>query len=170
MNFINHLPSPSSSSFTLPLPQVTHTHTVPVLQSWLSLLTFKSMFKGFIDVSPLRVHFSLIHFNPFHYSLLPLYLPLPIFQQLSVHILISSTVTDVRFYDITDALSFSLPFPPSPSSIELLKAHSTQEFVYDHACFGVYVYLSDLSSTYERKHFLPVTKSNHDDIKSTALH
>jgi hypothetical protein len=40
--------------------------------------------------------------------------PIPIFQQLSIHFLISSTFTDVMFYDIVDALSlFSFP-----SSIE----------------------------------------------------
>jgi hypothetical protein len=43
--------------------------------------------------------------------------------------------------DITDALSFSFPFPLSPSSIELLQTCSTSELVYDHACFCVYVYL-----------------------------
>jgi hypothetical protein len=42
----------------------------------------------------------------------------PIIQQLSTHIFISSTCTDVMFYDITDALSFSFPFLLSPRSIE----------------------------------------------------
>jgi hypothetical protein len=56
--------------------------------------------------------------NPLLYSPLPRYLPPPIFQKLSIHILISATITDVRFYDIIDALSFSFPFPLSPSSIE----------------------------------------------------
>jgi hypothetical protein len=36
--------------------------------------------------------------------------PTPIFQQLSIHTLISSTFTDVRFYDIVDALSFPALF------------------------------------------------------------
>jgi hypothetical protein len=40
----------------------------------------------------------------------------PFFQQLSIHIAISSTFTDVTSYDI-DALSFSFPFPPFLSSI-----------------------------------------------------
>jgi hypothetical protein len=56
-------------------------------------------------------------FNAFHCSPLPLPSP-PIIQQLSVHILMSSTCTDVMFYDITDALSFSFPFPPPSSSTE----------------------------------------------------
>jgi hypothetical protein len=58
---------------------------------------------------------SLVHYNPFHCSPLPLPSH-PHFQQPSVHILISSICTDVMFYDITDALSFSLPFPPPPGS------------------------------------------------------
>jgi hypothetical protein len=41
--------------------------------------------------------------------------PTPIIQQLSVHILMSSACTDVIFYDIVDALSFSFPFTPSSS-------------------------------------------------------
>jgi hypothetical protein len=35
-----------------------------------------------------------------------------------MHIRISSTLTDIIFHNITDALLFSFPFPPSPSSIE----------------------------------------------------
>jgi hypothetical protein len=56
-------------------------------------------------------------FNSFHCSPLFLYLP-PTFSTAFIHILISSTFTDVMFYDITDALSFSFPFPLSLSSIE----------------------------------------------------
>jgi hypothetical protein len=51
-----------------------------------------------------------------------------------------------------DCLSFSFPFPPPPSSIVLLQTHFTYKFVYDQVCFCIYVYLSDLPSTYERKH------------------
>jgi hypothetical protein len=43
--------------------------------------------------------------------------PPPIFQQLLIHILISSTFTGSMFYDITDALPFS-SFPSFLSSIE----------------------------------------------------
>jgi hypothetical protein len=50
-------------------------------------------------------------FNPFSYSPLPI-LTLP-FSKLSVHILISSTFTDLMFYNITDTPSFSFPFFPS---------------------------------------------------------
>jgi hypothetical protein len=37
-------------------------------------------------------------------------------------------------------------------AVSLLQTCSTYTFVYDHSCFCVYVYLLDLSSTYERKH------------------
>jgi hypothetical protein len=37
-------------------------------------------------------------------------------------------------------------------AVPLFQTCPTSEFVYDHACFCVYVYLSDLSSMYERKH------------------
>jgi hypothetical protein len=47
--------------------------------------------------------------------------PIPIIQQLSVHILTSSTFTDVIFYDITDDLSFSFLFSLSLSSTELFQ-------------------------------------------------
>jgi hypothetical protein len=58
------------------------------------------------------------------------------------------------FYDITDTLSFSsfLSFPELHRVVPLLQTCSTYEFVHDHACFCVYVYLLDLSPMYERKH------------------
>jgi hypothetical protein len=62
--------------------------------------------------------------------------------------------SDVIFHYITDALSLSLPFPLSLSSrvVPLLQTCSTAEFVYDYACLYKYIYLLDLSSTYERTH------------------
>jgi hypothetical protein len=89
-------------------------NTASILQSCLSLFIFKSMFK---EVSQLSEYTLFLSIQPFFCSPLPFY-PSPIFQQLSVHIIISSTFTDVMFYDIVDALSFSFPFPPSLSSIE----------------------------------------------------
>jgi hypothetical protein len=59
--------------------------------------------------------------NPFQYSPLPLHFPHPIFQQLSVHILISAIFIDVMFYNVTDALSFFFPFPLSSSSCHYYK-------------------------------------------------
>jgi hypothetical protein len=35
----------------------------------------------------------------------------PIIQQLSVHIVIFTTCTDIMHFDIVDTLSFSFPFP-----------------------------------------------------------
>jgi hypothetical protein len=43
-------------------------------------------------------------------------------------------------------------FPEFHRVVPLLQTCSTTEFVFDHACFCVYVYLLDLSSMYERKH------------------
>jgi hypothetical protein len=60
---------------------------------------------------------SLWSIQPLPSLSLTLYLPLPIIQQLSIHILVSSTFTDIMFYDIVDALSFSFPFPLSLKSI-----------------------------------------------------
>jgi hypothetical protein len=60
------------------------------------------MFKG---ISPCILAVRILHFglfNPFHYSPLPLYLPLPTFSAASF------TLTDVMFYDIDDALFLSL--------------------------------------------------------------
>jgi hypothetical protein len=108
---------PHLNLFHLPsLPIVPH--PAPISQCCLSLLMSKLMFKGVSQWIPtLRVLYTGL-FDPSHYSSLPLYLPPPIFQQLSIHILTSSTCTDVMCYDIVDALSFPFPFPPSSSSID----------------------------------------------------
>jgi hypothetical protein len=60
--------------------------------------------------------FCFTPFNPFHYPFTP------IFKQLSIHIFILSTFTDITFYEIFDALSFSIPFPPSLINFGLLYA------------------------------------------------
>jgi hypothetical protein len=73
-------------SFSYLSPSPSTPCTVPILQFCLSLLIFKSMFKG---VSHCIFAVGILYcglFNPFHYSSLPLYLPSPTFQQLSVHI------------------------------------------------------------------------------------
>jgi hypothetical protein len=99
--------------------------------------------------------------QPFPFSPLPLYLPPSIFHQHSVPILISSTFIDIMFYVIVDALSFSFPFlfpwvPYSSSSV----TNMFYVWVCIWSClFCVYVYLLDLSSTYERK-MCPFTKKN----------
>jgi hypothetical protein len=66
---------------------------VAVLQFWFSLLIVKLMFKGVSQRMPTVgvLYFGL--FNLFKNSPLSLYLPPPVFQQLSIYILISSAFT-----------------------------------------------------------------------------
>jgi hypothetical protein len=45
--------------------------------------------------------------QPFLLLFFTLFLPLPIIQQFSIPMVISSTFTDVMFYNIVDTLSFS---------------------------------------------------------------
>jgi hypothetical protein len=134
---LNLLPSPSPFPL-LPL----HTYTEP-FQFWFSLLTFKLMFKGVSQCMPSVGMLYLGLFSPFKYSPLSLCLLLSIFQQFSVHILISSTFTSYGmwyyWYSIT---LFSFPsFPKFHRVVPLLQTSSTFEFVYDHACFYMYIYL-----------------------------
>jgi hypothetical protein len=96
----------------------------------------------FCSVQPLSLLF---------FTLLP---PDPIFQQLLIYILISSTFTSyVLWFHWCSIILFSFPsFPEFHTVFPLLQTYSTSEFaVYDHACFYVYAYLLDLSSIYERK-------------------
>jgi hypothetical protein len=67
----------------------------------------------------------------------------PIYQQLSIHIFISSTfISYVMRYYWCSVILFSFPsFPESNRVVPLLWTCSTYEFVYDHACFCVYVRL-----------------------------
>jgi hypothetical protein len=58
------------------------------------------MFKGVSLCIPAVGILYLGSFNSFHYSPLLLYFPPLLLQQLSIHILLSSTFTDVMFYDI----------------------------------------------------------------------
>jgi hypothetical protein len=44
------------------------------------------------------------------------------FQQLSIHILVSSTFTDVMFYNTVDTITL-FSFPPSPSSTQQFHCH-----------------------------------------------
>jgi hypothetical protein len=104
-----HLNLPTTSN---PL----HTHTVPICPvfgyyylSWCS--------KGFLYVCLLWVYFTLVPSIalPYPFTSHPLFFN----TYISIHnLLSSSTLTDVVFYNIINALSFSFPFPLSPSSIE----------------------------------------------------
>jgi hypothetical protein len=83
-------------------------------------------------------------FSPFKYSPLPLYLlPVPVFQQLSIYILISSTFTSygMRYYWCSIIPFSILSFPEFHRVVLRLQTCFTTAFVYDHACFCVYVYL-----------------------------
>jgi hypothetical protein len=106
---LNPLTSPS---FTLPPP--TSTSSLYPLQSCLASLIPKSKCEGLSRCVPAV---SLLYFgplNPFHCSPLP-----PSHYSIAFHthpyILY---FTDVMFQNITDALSFSFPFPPPPSARE----------------------------------------------------
>jgi hypothetical protein len=98
------------SPFLFPL--VLHTHTVPILQSCLSLLIFKLMFKGVSQCMPTVCTLYFGPFNPFHNSSLPLLFPPPIFQQLSMYILI--LYLHILCYVILLTLSHSLLFSLFP--------------------------------------------------------
>jgi hypothetical protein len=90
-------------------------------------------------------------FNPFHYSPLPLYLFPSIFQKFSMHTLISSTFTFyILQYYWCSIILFPFPsFPKVHRVVPLLQTCSTYEFVYEHTCFCIYVYLLDLFSMHE---------------------
>jgi hypothetical protein len=69
--------------------------------------------------------------------------PFPIFQQLSIYILISSTFTSyvLQYYWCSIIFLFFPSFLELRKVVLLLQTCSTSEFVYDHVCFCVYVYL-----------------------------
>jgi hypothetical protein len=66
--------------------------------------------------------------------------------------------------DITDALLFSFPFPPSPSSIEWFHCykHVLHLGLYMISLFLCICFSLALSSTYERKHasFMVLIQAN----------
>jgi hypothetical protein len=141
MKSTNHIPSPYSLSFILPLPTRTP-HTLlylfysPVFYyqclSWCS--------NRHLNLCPLWVCFAL------NCSTLSITLPysLPPFFNIIRYTSLYSSPSHFICYDITDALSFSFPFmfpPEFQRLVPLLQTHCTSEFVYEHACFCVYVYL-----------------------------
>jgi hypothetical protein len=91
-------------------------------------------------------------FNPFHYSPLPFYLPPPIFQQLSVHILVSSTFTDFTILLMLCHSLFLSLIPRVPWSSSTI-INMIYILVYILSCLFLYICLSlSLSSMYEKKH------------------
>jgi hypothetical protein len=101
------------------------------------------MFKGVSQCMPTVLVLYFGPLNLIHYSPLPLYFPPSIFQQFSIHILISSTFTSyVMWCYWCSIILFSfLSLPEFVGVVPLLHTCSASEFVYDHACFCVYVYL-----------------------------
>jgi hypothetical protein len=103
MKPINYIPSPSSPPFTLPLP----TSTSHTLCTYFTVLPFiinsrDNVQRDFL-MYPLSESIFLWSIQP-----LPLLTPSlspPIIQQLSIHILISSTCTDVIYFSTVDCLS-----------------------------------------------------------------
>jgi hypothetical protein len=58
----------------------------------------------------------------------------------------------MRYYWCSIILIYFPSFPKFHSVVPLLQTYSISAFIYDHACFCVYLYLLDLFSIYERKH------------------
>jgi hypothetical protein len=87
--------------------------------------------------------FYFVRFNPFKYSSLSLCFLSPVFQQFSIHIIISSTLTSYgMWYYWCSVILFSFPsFPKYNRLVPLLHKYSTPEFACDHACSCIYVYL-----------------------------
>jgi hypothetical protein len=84
-------------------------------------------------------------FNPFHYYPLPLYLQPLHFQQILIHIFISSTLTDLMLYHSL----FPTSFPKFHGVVPLFQACSTSEFVYN---LGNQVSTTTMESTVEIPH------------------
>jgi hypothetical protein len=119
MKPINHIPLLSSLSFTFFPPTSTppHTHFAYFIVLPFSIRIYVSVQRGFL-MYPCCEYTLLWSSQPLPLLSLTLLLANPHFQQVSIHILIFSTYTDVIFYDIVDPLSFSFPFLPFSGSIE----------------------------------------------------
>jgi hypothetical protein len=136
-------------------PQVTPLpYTVPILYCCLSILISKLMFQG---LSPCVPTVSLLYFspfNPYHFSLLPFYLPPPNFSVAfnTYPYILYLHRCYVLWYLWCSIMLVSFPsFPEFHRVAPILQICSTYEFVCDHVCFCVYVYLLAFSSMYERK-------------------
>jgi hypothetical protein len=101
------------------------------------------MFKGLLNVSPLWVYFTLIHSTP------SIALPYPITSHPHFstafntypYILYLNRCYDLRYYWCFIIL-FSFPFFPEFHRVfPLLQMCSISEFVYNHVCFYIDVYL-----------------------------
>jgi hypothetical protein len=98
-------------------------------------------FKGISWCMPSGGVLSLICSIPSNTLPYPFTSYLPIFQHLSIHILISLASCGMRYYWCS-TIFFSFPsFPEFHRVVPLLQTCPTTEFVFDNACFCVYVYL-----------------------------
>jgi hypothetical protein len=150
MKPINHIPSLSSPPFTFPSYKYPPTYTVPILQSCLSLLIPKPVFKV---VFQCVLAVNMLYFwsvqPPLLLSLTPS-LPPPVIQQLSVCIIMFLSVQMRSQYCW---LSFSfLSSLPTLHSVVRCCQHILPVDVYIMFVFCVYLYLLDLLSKYRRKH------------------
>jgi hypothetical protein len=101
----------------------------------------------FLSVSPLWVYFILVCATLFHYSPLPITLS-PFFnsiQYTSLYPLPSQIICFMILQMFYHSLFLSL-FPKFHRIVLLL---TNPTYGFEYACFCVYVYLLDLSSTYE---------------------
>jgi hypothetical protein len=129
-------------------------YTVPILQSCLSLIISKLLFKGISQWISAVIILYFCPFNPFHYSPLSLsshYTFLDSFQYISLCLLMM--LCYVFWYCWGAIILSSLPsFLELHKVVPLLETCSTYEFLYNHVCVCVYVYLLDLSSMCESKY------------------
>jgi hypothetical protein len=150
VKYINNSHPPLSPLFTLLPSTSTHPFTGHILQSCLSFLIPKSVFKGVtLCISAVNVlyfgQFKFLYYSPFSLLSRP-----PIVQQLSVYV--SSTCIDAMNFDLLMIILF--PFPSSLSRIAQFcyYKHFLHVNVHVFTFVCVYIYFLGLSSTYEKKH------------------
>jgi hypothetical protein len=100
------------------------------------------MFQGVSQCVPTvrLLYFGLI--NPFHCSPLAFYLPPPFFNSFQYIYILYLHRRYLLWYCWCFIILLSFPsFPKFHRVVPLLQICSTYEFVYDHVCFCVYVYL-----------------------------
>jgi hypothetical protein len=146
--FVYKTHQPSSLTISSIHPPSSHKYPPPHC-TVLSLITNS---KGFLNVSLIWVHFTLVSSIPSVFLPYPFFPPLYYSTAFNIYhyILCLSRCYVFWYYLLSHSISF--PFSPELLRVLLLQTCTTYKFEYDHAWFCVYVYLLDLSSTYERKH------------------
>jgi hypothetical protein len=129
------------------------------IYSCFSLLIYKSMYKGASQGIPTVSILYLGLFNPFLYSPLPLLAPIfNNFQYISLYTLPLQTLCFIMSLMFYDSLFLSL-ITEFYRAVSLLQIWSTYEFVYDHACFCVYVCFRSIFHMWEKTSGLSLSKS-----------